>query len=316
MPLSSWNLQLLNHNSQRAYPLAAHGSATDTTGSIRIPDDLMVEFDLSVHAGHNIQPERFYLQSLIISPTGLNFGIGYNDGSATPPLTGVVAVAAGLHTEYLSYAVTGVGDFVDSRGSLTLGNLASIQQIPVGSYTFLPVATPFEIGTIRPMIRGITSLQVVNGGDRSPKIYGDVELVAGTNFSIAASVIDDTRTEIVFNAIAGEGLNEICACDEEGDGPSIRFINGIPPLSDGNFRMVGNACMDIKPVANGLQLSDLCSEPCCGCEELAAITQQLERFADGAVTLQRISNNLSIEVTQMSQVVLGSRLGGQGCVEC
>ena len=133
---------------------------------------------------------------------------------------------------------------------------------------------------------------------------------------IVANLVEGASPQIVFSAIAGEGLNEACACDEEGTGPCLRFINGIPPLADGNFRIVGNKCMDVQPVTNGLLFSDLCSSPCCGCAELDAITSQVSRFADGVLTLQHFASAVNAEVTQMSQVVLGSKLSDGGCLDC
>jgi hypothetical protein len=317
MPLGNWNLQWLNHNSQRSYPLTDWGSAADQTATIKVPDSFILALYFPVHAGMDVSPDKFYLQSLGIFSTGYNIAIGYNDGSNNPPQVASVNIAHASHTEYRSYAFPGVDNFDDSVGKLVIGKLDEVQNLPVGLYKFDPAATPLETDCIRPMIRGISSLTVVNGSDRSDRIYGDVELVAGNNFRIVANRVGNNPPQIVFSAIDGEGLNEDCACDEASTGPAIRFVNGIPPLPDGNFRIVGNKCMDVQPIANGLRFSDLCSEPCCGCEELDALTRQIDRFADGVATLQNFSSNLGSEVTQMSQIVLGSRLAdSQGCIEC
>lgn len=317
MPIGHWNLQWLNHNSQRSYPLADWGSAADQTNTIKIPDNFILALYLPVHAGMNVSPDKFYLQSLGIFGTGYNIAIGYDDGTSNPPTVASVNIAQATHKEYRSYALPGVNNFDDSVGKLVIGKLDDVQDLPSGLYKFDPADTPLETDTIRPMIRGISSLRVVNGSDVSDRIYGDVELVAGNNMRIVASQVGNGPPQIVFSAIDGEGLNEDCACDETSEGPCMRFINGIPPLPDGNFRMVGNKCMDIQPIANGLLFADICSEPCCGCEELEALTRQIDRFSDGVATLQNFASNLGSEVTQMSQVVLGSRLAdGAGCVEC
>lgn len=316
MPLGNWNLQWLNHNSQRSYPIVDWASSEDETGTIKIPDNFILALDFPVHAGLAVEPEKFYIQTLGIYPTGYSIVIGYDDGSPAPPVVANVNIAKVGHRENRSYALAGADDFDDSVGKIVIGKLDDIDNLPVGVYKFEPEATTLETDAIRPMIRGISSLVVVNGSDRSNRIYGDVELVAGDNMRIVANLIEGFAPQVVFSAISGEGLNEECACEEEGEGPCIRFINGIPPLPDGNFRMVGNKCLDIQPIENGLQLSDLCSEPCCGCEELEALVRQIDRFADGVLTLQNFASNLGSEVTQMSQVVLGSRLSDQGCIEC
>ncbi len=316
MGLANWNLQWLNHNSQRSYPLTDEGSGTDQTETITIPDSFILGFYFPVHAGLAVAPDKFYIQGLRIFPTGYSIEIGYDDGSDDPPNVANVNISRSSHTEYRTYALSGADDFDDSVGQIVIGKLDDVDLLPPGYYVFDPDATPLETDTIRPMIRGISSLTVVNGADRSPRIYGDVELVAGDNFRIVANFVEGFAPQIVFSAIAGEGLNADCACDDEPEGNCIRFINGIPPLPDGNFRIVGNKCIDIQPITNGLQLSDKCSEPCCGCPELTALTRQVDRFADGVVTLNNLAANVSGTIMQMSQVVLGSRLVDTGCIEC
>ena len=316
MPLGNWNLQWLNHNSQRSYPIADWGDSTDQTGTVRIPDNFLLALYFPVHAGLAVAPEKFFIQGLGIYPTGYSIAVGYDDGTASPPSVASVNIARAGHTEYRSYALSGAGDFDDSVGKVVIGKLDDIDTLPPGYYTFDPASTPLETDAIQPMIRGISSLVVVNGADRSQRIYGDVELVAGDNMRIVANLIDGFAPQVVFSAISGEGLSAACECTDEAPANCIKFINGIPPLPDGNFRIVGNRCLDIQPIANGLQLSDTCSEPCCGCTELAALTRQIDRFADGVLTLQTFASNLGGDVIQMSQVVLGSRLGDNGCVEC
>jgi len=316
MPLGNWNLQWLNHNSQRSYPLTEWATKVDSADTIKVPNSLIVALYFPVHAGQNVEPQRFYLQSLAVYPTGFNIGIGYEDNSRNPPLVASVNVAKSTHTENRSYALAGSGDFDDSVGKIVIGSLDEAGDLPPGQYDFDYAGGALESDAIRPMIRGITSITVVRGLERSDRLYGDIELVAGSNMRITPSQVGSAAPQITFSAIEGEGLNEDCVCEEEQTGPCIRTINGIHPLPDGNFRFIGDDCLTIEPTDNGLQLVDVCSEPCCGCEELQALVSQIDRFADGVVTLQNFANTLGSEVTQFHQVVLGSRLGDQGCVEC
>ncbi len=316
MPLGIWNVQWLNQNSQRSYPFIDGSSGQDKTETIELPDDFIVALKLPVHAGLDVEPEKFYLQQLGIYPTGYTIVLGYDDGSANPPIVASVSISRLGHIENRPYALPGSGDFVDTVGRVAIGILDTVDLLPPGVYVFAPAASTLEVDAIDPIIQGISSLTTVNGADRSERIYGDIELVAGANMRITASQVGSAAPQVTFSAIEGEGLNEECVCEEEGEGDCIKFINGIPPLANGNFRMVGNKCLEISPIENGLQLDDQCSAPCCGCEELDALTRQIDRFADGVLTLQNFASNLGSEVTQMSQVVLGSRLSDQGCIEC
>jgi hypothetical protein len=317
MTLGLWNIEWLNQNMSRAYPLVDWATRQDTAGAITLPDDFLVGFYFPISAGVNVAPERFFLKELGVYSLGYTLGIGYDDGVAPPALAATVSIARSTHTENRSYAVAGTGNFDDCIGTIVIGRLDNIDQLPPGQYTFDLDGAGFEVDCIRPMIRGISSLTVRTGQTSGTRLYGDIVLSAGENMRITASGTGGSST-ITFSAIDGEGLTDSCTCeDTENTPPCIRTINGIPPTADGNFRLLGDDCLTLSAITNGLQFADTCSKPCCGCEELNAILQQLDRFTDGAKTLQLFVNRLSGEVTQMSQVVLGSRLGDTGgCIEC
>lgn len=317
MPLGNWNLQWLNHNSQRSYPLTERASKVDTTDTIRLPDSFIVGLYFPVHAALNVQLDQFFIQTVLISPTGYSIGVGYYDADeATNVLVGTANIAAATHTVNMSYALGGVDDFADSIGHVVIGKLDEINSLPPGLYTFNFAAAEIEPDSIRPMILGISSLRVINGQESSPLIYGDVELVAGTNYRLDYAVNAITgRQRITFNAISGLNLNSECDCAVNTTGECIRCINGVCS-GDGTFTLSGNECITITPTTSGLQFEDVCALPCCGCAELDALKTQIDRFSDGVTTLQNFVTRLSSEVTQMSLVVLGSRLGDAGCNNC
>ena len=101
-----WNIQWLNANSQRSYPLTDEATKTDTTGTITLPDDFLVSLHLPVHAGQNVAPERFYIQSIGIYASGYVLKLGYNDG-ITYPVVAITSIDAAGHTENAVYSLTG-----------------------------------------------------------------------------------------------------------------------------------------------------------------------------------------------------------------
>jgi hypothetical protein len=310
MPIGNWNLQWLNHNTQRSYPLTERASKRDLTGTIQIPDSFIVGLYLPVSATLVTSPANFFIRSLLIAPTGFNIVISYSTGAT------VVDVAAGSipragHVPNRVYAIGGVDSFADSVGQIVLGPLAEIDALPQGLYTFDLAGAELEPDAIRPNLRGISRLQVLNNNQLSEEIYGDVVLAAGTNMRIDVATVND-QTIITFKAIAGENLNQDCACNVPDTAECIRCINGVCS-SDGNFNFSYDDCIDIQPTTNGLIFSDTCAAPCCGCAELDAITEQINRFGDGVTTLQNFMARLGAEVTQMSLVVLSSRLGDANC---
>ncbi len=318
MPIGNWNLQWLNHNSQRSYPLTERATKTDTLNTIKLPDSFIVAIKLPVNAGLNIIPEKFYLKSLLLAPTGYNITIGYDTGAADTednPDIAAVNIAKSTYAPNRAYALGGIDEYSDTVGQIVIGRLDEIDALPPGRYYFSAAAGQLEPDAIVPNIRGITRLRISNSGELSDAIYGDVTLVAGTNMRLAVEFPSNADPIITFSAISGANLNEDCFCDVHDTGDCIRCING-NCSGDGNFQINQGECVDIAPVGGGLFLSDTCAQPCCGCTELDAITGQVDRFGDGVTTLQNFVTRLSSEVTQMSLVVLGSRLGDTGCSTC
>jgi hypothetical protein len=313
MPVGNWNLQWLNHNSQRSYPLTEKATKTDTLTAIRLPDSFLLALYFPVHAGLDVAPDRFFLKTLLITPTGYNLAIGYDDGSTIYDVA-AVNIAKSVHAPNRTYALSGLDNFADCVGQVVIGKLDEIDRLPPGLYAFDYVGGALESDAIRPMIRGVSSLRVANGNELSDRLYGDITLVAGTNMRLGVgSGVDGP--EIVFNAISGENLNTDCICQVPETGECIRCINGVCS-DDGTFTIGQGTCIEITPTTNGLIFTDTCAQPCCGCEELDALNGQIDRFSDGVNTLQNFVTRLSSEVTQMSLVVLGSRLGDAGCSRC
>jgi hypothetical protein len=313
LAIGNWNLQWLNHNSQRSYPLTEKATKTDTLAAIRLPDSFLLALYFPVHAGLDVTPDRFFLKTVLITPTGYNLAIGYDDGSTVTDAA-AVNIAKSVHVPNRTYALSGLDSFADCVGQVVIGKLDEIDKLPPGLYTFDYAGGALESDAVRPMIRGVSSLRVANGSELSDRLYGDITLIAGTNMRLGVgSGVDGP--EIVFNAINGENLNTDCICQVPNTGECIRCINGVCS-DDGTFTFGQGTCIEITPTANGLIFTDTCAQPCCGCEELDALNGQIDRFSDGVNTLQNFVTRLSSEVTQMSLVVLGSRLGDSGCSRC
>ena len=317
MPRGTWNLEWLNHNSQRAYPLAEDATKADTTGVFELPDDFIVGLYLPVHGTATVNPEKFFVRSLAIFATGYNVAIAYDDDATSPTLVASANIPKNTHVENTSYALTGTNEFDDSIGKLVIGSLAAVDLVGEAQYYFDYDDGKLDSDVIRPMIRGISSIVLINGSEESAKLYGDIELQAGANIRLTPIIIDGRDPIIQIDAITGEGLVEECVCeDEPPEGPGIQRINGVPPTSGGDFTLLGDDCLTILPIIHGLQLKDMCSDPCCGCAELDAIVNDLEQFGEAARTLQNFVNRLEANVTTFHSNVLGSRLNDQGCINC
>jgi len=311
---TNWNLQWRNHNSQRSYPLTEWATSEDLTATVRIPDTFLTGMELPIHAGLDVEPDKFYLKSLSISPVGITLFFGYWNGTTNPTVASA-SLVPDLHTENRAYPIIGLGDFSDTVGSLIVGTLDEINQVSPGTYNFDLTGGALDVDAVRPYIRGVSSLVVVNGSDRSPRLIGDAELEAGTNFRIDVEAVEGSTPRIIFNAITGDGLVEECVCVDEDQGPCVRYLNGVAAQPNGNVPIAGDSCITVLSTATGLELRDRCSKPCSGCDDLVPLVSQLQKFADGYVTLQNLVSKLSAEQGAMNLIVL-SKTGGSTCIEC
>jgi hypothetical protein len=316
VPVGLTHLEWLNENSQRAYPLTEDATKQDTTEAFELPDDFILGIQFPVHAGLDVESGKFFLRKLSIFGVGFNISIAYDDGSANPPIVASTVISKSTHVEYDYYALPGKNDFSDSVGTIIIGKLSTINSLPPGQYTFDYEDGKLEVDAIIPHVRDVRSITVVNGSERSERLYGDIEINAGSNIQITAVVTANQPSEIHISAIDGAGLDENCVCDDAIDAPPIRTINGVSATTAGDFTLVGDDCIEIQSGSNSLLFADKCSSPCCGCEELEALTAEMEIFGTQAATVTGFINRLQSEVTQFHQTVLGSLLADDGCLTC
>ncbi len=310
MAIEVRQLEWLNHNSVRNYPLTSDATAQDTSRSFTLPRDFIVGLYVSVHAGHDVQPFLFHLKSLLVDASGYSITVGYNGEDVA-----AATIYRATHERYNTYVMGGLGDFRDAYGYVTIGQLDNIDLQPSGFFQFDLEDGRLEPDAIRPNIRSLSSIRVQSGGDLSDRIYGDIVLRAGRNVRIVPIVVAGQDPILQFDAISGEGLNTAPECSSPEDDRVVKNINGVRPTADGEFFLQGSSCLEVEAIDNGLRLIDVCSEPCCGSEELKVITEAMERLAQQAATLERFVTRLESHASSMDQLVLGSKFGDRGCTE-
>jgi len=316
MPLSQWNLDFLNHNSQRSYPFTSEATRQDVTASFEIPNDFLVGLDLPVSPAMDMETGRFFIRQLGLFSSGIQLIIAYDTGTSLIDVaTGLISTIDPIRNKV--FAINGIGAYTDISGKVIIGRIDTIQEQPSGLFSFTIEGTRIEPQAIRPMIKGISALRISSAtGDVSQNFYGDIELVAGSNIQLSTAV-SGAVTKITISALSGEGTIEQCICEGEAAAiPCIKTINGISPTTTGNFNFIGDDCLHFNPVTNGLKVTDSCCTPCCGCEELEAITRDLERFATQRNALELFVNQLAAETATFDMTVLGSRLGDRRCLTC
>lgn len=313
MPHQIWAIQSLNENSRRNYPLAEEATALDEAEEFRLPTDFLLALVLTIPAGFDIRPTRVFLRAVTVTGAGYRLDFAYDDASDAPPRVASVNIPASTHQEYDEYLLLGLDDFAEATGQVVIGRLENINGQPAGRRLFSSAAGQLDPTVVRPMLAGVTSLQVRNGVELSPPISGFVRFQNGTNTSLSVSELDGLTT-IRWDAIQGAGLNDSCECDDDPDeGVPIRFISDVGPGPDGNVDLIAGNCVEITAVTNGLLIRDSCDTACCGCPELEALTSRMMLVESNIPRLQTQADRLESITTQTADVILASRLGDAGC---
>lgn len=312
MAINTRNLEWLNHNATRKYPIVADIDCTDTTGTFVIPDDFLVSLYLAVSSSAGFAPAGFYIKSIGAYTAGYGIVIGYGTESVA-----VANVTRAGHTLNKAYRLNGLGNYADCAGTVTIGTLTTIDAQPPGQFNFEESHTRLETDCVRPNIRNVPSIRCQNGTTTSAPIYNNIVIRAGTNCRVTADT-SQNPTVITIDAIEGAGLTETCVCGTGGSssGVPICTINGIPPTPDGDFTFQGSTCLSLTPIEHGLQLADTCAQPCCSCPELEPIVSALETLRTQIIALEQLATTLEGRASALDSNLFASTLGDGGCRSC
>lgn len=297
-----WNAEWPNINSQRKYPFSQDAGLS--VGGFEVPTDLVVDFVLPVNVSAAPDPTLFHLKQLGVFGSGVVLSFAYDD-----TVFATVSVATDGFKPYTTYPVQGAGAFSDSKGWITIGDLEATLRSP-GSYTFDAPSGRLLPSVIRPRLRTVSSLSIVNGEDVGQPLTGDIALVAGRNFRLRVDV-SGPKPKIFLDAISGAGTVSPCTCsDLDENAPCIRTINGVHPADNGNINLIGSDCVQITPGNAEITVTDSCSKPCCDCRELNALTQTLQVIQNQMQTMESTAQRLDQELQNTQGNILASKTTG------
>lgn len=297
MSVNIWNLEWLNHNSQRSYPIAdwATKECSDSA-AIKLPDDFILALSLGINSAHSIDIDGFYIKSVLVMDTGCSVVIGYGGSDVA-----ITHIRAG--SDQMTYTLTGLGDFSDIVGYIAINPDSSIMKGVSGYYNFSREATCLEPDCIRPMIKTISSVSVYTDAfSQGETFYGDIVFRAGANMDIRVSK-ENNNSVIVFSAVNGADLTDECECTVDKDRIPIRSINGeVTTDENGDIQITGTDCLNVRNGEHSITLEDTCSQPCCGCAELDALYDNIKDIITGATTLRTAIENVAAKQDQVELV--------------
>lgn len=312
MPLGIWQVDWPNANSQRSYPLHPSATKKDASGTLTLSDEVLVGLYLPIRLDSGVTAENVYLKQLTCYPGGVSLVLGYYNGSTNPDVaTATVGIAS--HEEYAAYRLVGVGLLAGAVGRVQFGPARALRDLPVGQFNFLLAGGRLDSDCVRPLLKDVAGIVVVNGTDESPVLTGVIRLVAGGNNRLTWTETDE-GADIRIDAISGEGLTTSCDCVGGSElAPCIRTLNGVAADNDSNIDLVGDDCVQITTATAALRLKDACSKPCCELEDLKVLEDGQKRMNTSLTTLQNYVTRLEGSVSRMVTTVLGSRLNDTPC---
>lgn len=265
---STTQVEWLNENSLRAYPFAEnstripndpYAAGTLLPAEYALPNFLLVDAILVV-------PYSSGTPSLYVSSVSLAGGVVTvvlsSDSSGSTEIAGSVAVSTSAGRN-VQARFSGSGSFDGATGAVVFGDLERFgRTYPDGIFSFSPSQTRLESRCVRPSAACVSGIRVSDqaGSWSTVPLRGEVALVAGSNIRLSYM---PSVNGIRIDADSNSDYNEKCDCD--GSESTVRTINGIS-LSD--VTIEGGDCVSVETSMGRIVISDNCSKPCCGCEEL------------------------------------------------
>ena len=313
----------LNSNLLRNYPLSQSATLQSYNSTLRIPDDFLVDLKLHVPYIAALSPAKFHISSITVYPQGLVFSIGYTDTSLTIPVVAVSSpVTFSTFSEYSTVQLKGVlssggYDLSQANGMAVIGRVSGIQPT-YGTADFDVDGGRLESCTVSFGPRRVSGLRVSNQSGVTSVLSGQVSLASGSNHSIQVTALSGgAGYSLTLNAIDGSGLAESCACSGIELPSCIRTINGVPGDVIGNVNLVGGDCVEVSPADGntGISISDSCAKPCCGCNELQVVVDDVDAMRTQQNDLALKISQLSSGMSSLQQNCLGSSLDPSSCAQ-
>lgn len=298
---ASWNIEWLNLNGNRRYPFKEDMRLIpiveeEEQSDIIFPNYAIVDAIFVLPSTSNVDT-RVYMNSYSYTQSYLSLSFADQDNIKV----GEVTINLASHITNTSYYLSaGNAKYLDAVSKVVIGQLSTLSaDLPTGIFSFNIEGTELEARTVRPDIRGVHALQLMQGQSLSNLIYGDIKLVAGTNIrlryvpvDIIENGINKRYPGIRIDAISAEGLDEECVCDTLATKyDCIRTINGVWADPQGNINIIGDDCIHIPAPGEAdsgfILITDNCSRPCCGCAELEYLTTNIKLLES---TLDRLNS--------------------------
>ena len=281
------NLEWLNNNMHRNYPLNDDCSALSTAGTY-LPSTLLVDMNISIYSTKDTNIEsRLFLSSLIVTGGYVKLIVSYKTNSSSFECLISEDIPIDIETSWeitdKLFRLTPAADIPEqyadilalTKATVVIGSCADIAMI--GGMEF-----SYEDAMLSPMVvnvisspyeyeHGIDSIDLLNSsGVTIGKLESSFILQAGAGVDI---LVDDSGDMPIVTVVRKEfddssyndplSVEDIVEAVYKDLGNPIRSINGVIPDEHGNISIIGKTCTNIEEGTAYLSISNSCSQPCC-----------------------------------------------------
>lgn len=310
MTVLHYDLELANQNAQRKFPLDTQATCTDTTGSFTLPDDFIYDMSVSVPADLELGADSMYLQSITAASTGWTLLFAYGDPAT---LVASCLIPRTLATRYSQFKLVGLPPYSDVNGIIGVWSTTSILEQPAGVWEFDFEGGALDPFVIKPQLKTIQTVRVVNKGQLSAQAVGDLTFVAGQYQRITVNRVPGEPTEIVFSGDSGADLSEDCACGDSSELPCIKSIEDAVPDPDGKIYIDTTNCITVSSDANTVTLEDECCEPCGECQPQEEMTRVERLLYERAASVEALANSMAGTLSSLQIAFTASNVGQGTC---
>lgn len=273
----------LDRNLTRAYPLDDTSHRNSVNGQLRLANDLLSSLYLHVLPFGGLDTAGFYLRRVTIASDMIFAQLGYSPRDSE--LISVVAEGEVVRysDQHQFFELPTVGEWAGNKVYGLIGRWPDLTVSPAGTYNFNPDATRLASDCVRVTTPRVSSFRARSGAQVSPKVSGKVRFQASPSVRLWSEEIESGIRSIRVDAIPPQTVSGSL-------GYPLRQINNVGPAADGNLNFVGLKCTEVEPGDGLVDLRNTCGDPCCGCDEIHGLVDELK---DGLKMSDNLEQRLS-----------------------
>ncbi len=280
------NLDFLNLNTVRNYPIKDGLSRVSSDSLFTIPNDLIADLNITSPSNPGV---RLFISRLVNTSTHVLIEISMKDIGVMGTFNIPINTA-----NYSDIWLVSSSAFPNTVGCLTVGSLINLSTLPSGDFSFDISSTELLMRVFTPASLGVNYLSFSDSKANKVTLTGYVTVKAESNLQFR-----DGGDTVIMDAGENLGLNKIC----DDSGIPIKTINGVKPDSEGNFYLLPGDCVSMENVEYGILLKDSCGKPCVGCNEIGELTNRLISLESELLKIRDYVNNTQGVINQLTNLI-------------